>query len=65
MRVRPEEEPFVTPELIAVATMTGHRDRLRERIRVLAEAGYDQIAVQLVPGHETAIENWAEVFAGV
>lgn len=65
MRVRPEEERFVTPELIGLATFTGTRDTLRDRIRLLAAAGYDQLAVQLVPGHERAIEDWAEVFAGV
>lgn len=65
MRLRPEEERFVTPELIALATFTGSRDQLRDRVRLLAAAGYDQLAVQLVPGHEQAIEDWAEVFAGV
>ena len=65
MWVRPEEERFVTPELIRMATFTGTRDELRDRVRALAAAGYDQLAVQLVPGHEAAIEDWADVFAGV
>jgi len=34
-------------------------------VRSLAAAGYDQLAIQLVPGQETAIEDWAELFARV
>jgi 5,10-methylenetetrahydromethanopterin reductase len=63
--VRPEEERFVTPELIRSATLTGTVDELRERIRALRDGGYDQLAIQLVHGHESAIEDWARVFEGV
>jgi 5,10-methylenetetrahydromethanopterin reductase len=62
MWVRPEEERFVTPELIRDATFTGTMDALRDRVRALRDAGYDQLAVQLVPGHEEAVEDWARVF---
>lgn len=65
LRLRPEEDAFVTPELIRMATFTDTPDRLRDRARELAAAGYDQIAVQLVPGHEDAIEEWARVFETV
>lgn|GEM_PF-2067088 len=65
IKVRPEEEPFVTPELVRMATFTGTRDELCDRVRSLAAAGYDQLAIQLVPGQETAIEDWAELFARV
>jgi hypothetical protein len=27
-------------------------------------AGYDQVAVQIVPGHEDALEQWAPVLMG-
>lgn len=65
MWVRPEEARFVTPELIATSTFTGTADALRDRIRELRDAGYRQLAIQLVRGHETAIEDWARVFEGV
>ena len=61
IRVRPEEERFVTPELIRNGTFTGTADELRDRIRELRDDGYDQLAIQLVPGHEAAIDDWARV----
>jgi 5,10-methylenetetrahydromethanopterin reductase len=63
--VRPEEERFVTPELIRTTTFTGTADELRDRIRELADAGYDQLAIQLVYGHEHAIEDWARLIERV
>jgi 5,10-methylenetetrahydromethanopterin reductase len=65
LHVRPEEERFVTPELIRSGTFTGTVDELRDRIRELRDGGYDQLAVQLVHGHESAIDDWARVFEGV
>lgn len=59
--VRPEET-HVTPELVKATSMSGTRDELVERLRGLAAAGYDQVTIQLVHGHESAIEEWAEVF---
>jgi len=61
MWVRPEEERFVTPDLIRRATFTGTVEELRERIAALAEAGYRQLAFQLVPGHEAALDDWARL----
>jgi len=29
---------------------------------MLRDTGYQQLAVQLVPGHERAMEDWIEVF---
>jgi 5,10-methylenetetrahydromethanopterin reductase len=65
MFVRPEEEPFITPELIRMGTFTGTIAELRDRIRQLADAGYDQLAIQLVPKHEAALDDWARVIEGV
>ena len=62
LHVRPEEEHFVTPELIRNGTFTGTVDELCDRIRELRDGGYDQLAVQLVTGHESAIDDWARVF---
>ncbi|MGE0622067.1 MAG: LLM class flavin-dependent oxidoreductase [Pseudomonadales bacterium] len=64
MFVRPEET-HLTPELVKATTLSGTREELVERLRALAAAGYDQVTVQLVHDHESAIERWADVFAAV
>jgi 5,10-methylenetetrahydromethanopterin reductase len=61
MWVRPEEERFVTPDLIRMATFTGTADELRDRIIALRDAGYRQLAFQLVPGREAALDDWARL----
>lgn len=63
--VRPEEERFVTADMIRGSTLTGTADDLRERIRRVRDAGFDQLTVQLVHGHESAIEDWARLFDSV
>jgi hypothetical protein len=65
IRPRPEEERFLTAALVRDLTSTGTADELVERVRGLAGAGYQQIAVCLAPGHEGAIEEWARVFERV
>jgi 5,10-methylenetetrahydromethanopterin reductase len=65
MWVRPEEERFLTPDLVRLSTFTGPRDELVLRVRALRDAGYQQLAVQLVPGHEEAMDDWADLFARV
>jgi 5,10-methylenetetrahydromethanopterin reductase len=42
MRLRPEEEPLATAELIQRLTLTGTQQHLREEIRALRDAGYAQ-----------------------
>jgi 5,10-methylenetetrahydromethanopterin reductase len=65
MWVRPEEERFVNEELVRSLTFTGTLEELRDRVRALEEAGYDQLAIQLTPRHEDAIENWARLMEKV
>jgi 5,10-methylenetetrahydromethanopterin reductase len=65
MFARPEEERFLSAELIRMATFTAGRDELIDRVRMLRDAGYQQLAVQLVPGHEDAMEDWMAVFSRV
>jgi len=65
MFVRPEEERFLSADLIRMATFTAERDELVDRVRMLRDAGYQQLAVQLVPGHEDAMHDWMEVFRRV
>ena len=64
MFVRPDET-HLTPELVQATTMSGTSDELVERLIGLKEAGYQELTIQLVHGHETALEEWAEVFARV
>ena len=45
--------------------MSGTHDELVQNLRTLRDAGYTQATVQLVHGHESAIEDWAEVFRAV
>lgn len=61
MFLRPEEERFITADLIRSMTVTGPAEELRDRLRALKEAGYDEITVQVTPGHETMVEDWARV----
>jgi 5,10-methylenetetrahydromethanopterin reductase len=63
MFVRPEERFLLSPERIRNLTFTGEPDALRERVARLADAGYNQLTVQLVEGQMDAVEDWARVFA--
>ena len=61
MFVKPEERPFVTADLIRLMTFTATEPELRERIATLEASGYDEIAIQIVPGQEHAIEDWGRI----
>jgi 5,10-methylenetetrahydromethanopterin reductase len=61
MFVKPEERPFATAELIRRTTYTATEKELRERFVALAEAGFSEIAVQIVPGQEHAVEDWGRI----
>jgi 5,10-methylenetetrahydromethanopterin reductase len=61
MFVRPEEKPFMTPEMLEGFTFTGTPDVLRGRVEELRDAGYSQFVVQLVEGQEDALDDWAKV----
>jgi 5,10-methylenetetrahydromethanopterin reductase len=63
--VRPEERRFVTAERIRSFTLTGTVAEIRERVRQLRDGGFEQLTIQLVPGAEDAIEDWARVFEKV
>ena len=41
----PEEEPFITPELIDATCLVGTREQLIDRIEALDEAGLDQLVL--------------------
>jgi 5,10-methylenetetrahydromethanopterin reductase len=61
MFVKPAERPFVTAELIRLTTFTATEPELIGRIEALAEAGCNEIAIQIVPGQEHAIEDWGRI----
>jgi 5,10-methylenetetrahydromethanopterin reductase len=65
MKVKDIERPFVTAEMIRRTTFTGTQPDLLDRIAALRDGGYTQFTVQLVPGHESAIEDWARIKAAL
>jgi 5,10-methylenetetrahydromethanopterin reductase len=62
MFLRPEEERFITGDLIKATTVTGRPEELRDRIRQLKDMGYDEVTVQITPGHMGMMEDWARVY---
>lgn len=63
--IRPEERRFVTGERLRAFSLTGTADQIRERVLQLRDGGFDELAIQLVPGHEDAIEDWARLFDAI
>ena len=61
MFVKPEERPFVTADLIKLTCFAATEAELKRRIAALAAAGYSEIAIQIVPGQEHAIEDWGRI----
>ncbi|MBL6078423.1 LLM class flavin-dependent oxidoreductase [Belnapia sp. T18] len=61
MFVKPEERPFVTAEMIRTSSFTATEAELRRRVGDLRDAGYTEFTVQIVPGQEAAIEDWARI----
>jgi len=61
MFVKPEERRFVTTDLIRATTITGSETEITATIAAFAEAGYAEVAVQIVPGQEHAIEDWGRI----
>jgi len=61
MFVKPEERPFVTADLIRLTGLAATENELKARIAALADAGYSEIALQIVPGQEHAIEDWGKI----
>ena len=59
--VKPEEARYVTGELIRLSSFTATEAVIKDRIGALRDAGYTQFTVQLVPGQEHAIDDWARI----
>jgi 5,10-methylenetetrahydromethanopterin reductase len=65
MAVKDIERRFVTAEMIRRTTFTGAEADLIERIAALRDGGYTQFTIQLVPGQEAAIDDWARIARAV
>jgi 5,10-methylenetetrahydromethanopterin reductase len=63
MFVKPEERPILTADLIRASSMTATEGDIREKIGTLRDAGYTQFTVQLIPGQEAALADWARIKA--
>jgi 5,10-methylenetetrahydromethanopterin reductase len=63
MKVKDIERPYVTAEMIRQTTFTAIESDLRDRIAALRDGGYTQFTIQLTPGNEAAIEDWARLKA--
>jgi 5,10-methylenetetrahydromethanopterin reductase len=61
MLVKPEERSFVTADLIRATSFTATEAEIKRRIDTLRAAGFRQFTVQLVPGQEEAIADWARI----
>jgi 5,10-methylenetetrahydromethanopterin reductase len=62
--VRDDERQFVTADAIRAGTLTGTASEIGDRLPALEAAGYNQLTIQLVYGHEDAVEDWARVLLG-
>ena len=61
MFLKQEERQYVTAELIRDTSFTATEKELTDRVAALRDAGYTQFTIQLVPGQEAAIEDWARI----
>ena len=61
MFVKPAERKYVTADLIRATSFTATEGEIRQRIGALRDAGYTQFTIQLVPGQEAAIADWARI----
>jgi 5,10-methylenetetrahydromethanopterin reductase len=61
MFLKAEERPFVTADLIRATSFTASEAEIKQRIEALRGAGYTQFTIQLVPGQEQALADWARI----
>ncbi|HXC28728.1 MAG TPA: LLM class flavin-dependent oxidoreductase [Stellaceae bacterium] len=63
MFVKPEERRFVTADLIRATTITASEAEIKDTLAGFAASGYSEVAIQIVPGQEHAIEDWGRIRA--
>ncbi|SJZ84716.1 Luciferase-like monooxygenase [Enhydrobacter aerosaccus] len=61
MFLKPEEKRFVTADLIRSTSFTATEAEIKRRIEQLRAAGYTQFTIQLIPGQEQALADWARI----
>lgn len=61
MFVKQDEKRFVSADLIRSTSFTAGEAELKQRIDRLRSAGYTQFTIQLVPGQEQALADWASI----
>ena len=61
MFVKAQEKRFITADLIRETSFTASEAEIKQRIEALRGAGYTQFTIQLVPGHEEALADWARI----
>jgi 5,10-methylenetetrahydromethanopterin reductase len=59
--IKPEENRFVTAELIRQTTFTGQEQHIKQRIEAMRDGGLSQLVIPIVPGHEAAVEDWGRI----
>ena len=59
--VKPEEQKFVSAELIRRTTFTATEQALKQRVEALREAGWNQLVIAVSPCEERAVEEWARI----
>ncbi|HEX3990529.1 MAG TPA: LLM class flavin-dependent oxidoreductase, partial [Acetobacteraceae bacterium] len=59
--IKPEEERFISAELIRQTTFTGTEQDIKQRIEAMRDGGLSQLVIPIVPGHEAAIEDWGRI----
>ena len=59
--MKPEEERFITAELIRQTTFTGLEQDIKQRIEAMRDGGLSQLVIPIVPEHEAAIEDWGRI----
>jgi 5,10-methylenetetrahydromethanopterin reductase len=61
LAVKPEEDRFVTSELIRQTTFTGTEQDIKQRVEAMRDGGLSQLVIPVVPGHEAAIDDWGKI----
>jgi 5,10-methylenetetrahydromethanopterin reductase len=65
MFVRPEEK-HISANVVRGLSLTGTRSELVDRLRGMKALGYNQVAVNITPGHEDdMLQRWSEVAAKI
>jgi len=65
MFLKPEERDIVDADLIRNFSWTAPQAELQSRLRLLRDAGFHHIAVQIRHNHPEMVDEWWDVFRGI